>query len=73
MYEKMIAHLGNEFHILLDVPIHEIKSAFGDDIAEALRRVRAGEMSIVPGYDGIFGKVKIFSEKERKSSQASLI
>lgn len=72
-YDKMIAQLGNEFHILLDAPISDVKSTFGDDIAEAIRRVRAGEMSITPGYDGVYGKVKIFKENERKSLQASLL
>ncbi len=65
-YENMIALLGNEFHILLDAKLSDIKSEFGDDIAEAIRRVRAGEMSIVPGYDGVYGKVKIFKENEVK-------
>jgi uncharacterized protein (TIGR00375 family) len=73
MYENMITQLGNEFHILLDVSIADIKTFAGDDIAEAVRRVRAGEMSITPGYDGIYGKVKIFSENERKLAQSSLL
>ncbi|MEK7183231.1 MAG: endonuclease Q family protein [Patescibacteria group bacterium] len=66
MYESMITNLGNEFHILLDASISDIKTFAGDDIAEAIRRVRAGEMSITPGYDGVYGKVKIFKENERK-------
>ncbi len=66
MYESMITNLGNEFHILLDASISDIKTFAGDDIAEAIRRVRAGEMSITPGYDGVYGKVKIFKKNERK-------
>lgn len=66
MYEKMIANLGNEFKILLDLPLSDIASQAGADIAEAIRRVRAGEMSITPGYDGVFGKVKIFGKNELK-------
>lgn len=72
-YDKMITHFGNEFHILLDVPVNDVKSAFGDEIAEAVRRVRVGEMSIIPGYDGVYGKVKIFKENERKSAQGTLL
>lgn len=60
MYDRMITNLGNEFKILLDLSISDIATFAGDDIAEAIRRVRAGEMSITPGYDGVFGKVKIF-------------
>lgn len=73
MYEKMIPKLGNEFQILLDTSISEIQTFCGTDIAEAIRRVRAGEMSITPGYDGVFGKVKIFAENERKSLQKPLL
>ena len=60
IYEKMIREIGNEFHILLDASIREIHAIVGSKIAEAIGRVRLGELSITPGYDGIFGKVKIF-------------
>ncbi|HRH31869.1 MAG TPA: endonuclease Q family protein [bacterium] len=73
MYDKMIPQLGNEFQILLDTSISDIQSFCGPDIAEAIRRVRGGEMSITPGYDGVFGKVKIFAENERKSAQKPLL
>jgi uncharacterized protein (TIGR00375 family) len=65
LYEDMITKLGNEFFILLDVPVAEIRSQFGDTIAEAITRVRAGRVSVIPGYDGIFGVVKIFSNEEK--------
>ncbi len=64
LYEELIQKLGNEFYILLDATLSDIKAAAGPDIAEAIRRVRAEEMSIKPGYDGIFGKVKIFEDGE---------
>ncbi len=67
-YEKMIAHLGNEFHILLDATLSDIKAFAGDDMTEAIRRVRAAELSITPGYDGIYGKVKIFRDDERRTN-----
>ena len=73
MYENMIKGLGSEFYILLDAPLGDIKTFAGNEIAEALRRVRAGEMSIVPGYDGVYGKVKIFKDNERKSGQSILL
>jgi len=60
MYEKMIREIGNEFHILLDADIQSIETVAGLRIAEAIGRVRSGKLSITPGYDGIFGKVRIF-------------
>jgi PHP family Zn ribbon phosphoesterase len=28
-------------------------------------RVRTGKLAITPGYDGIYGKVRLFSEEDR--------
>lgn len=61
-YEHMLLELGNEFHILLDAHLSDVTVVAGERIAEAIRRVRAGEIGIEPGYDGIYGKVKFFSE-----------
>ena len=64
MYEDLISEVGNEFEILLDKKIEDIETASNPASAEAVRRVRAGEMNIRPGYDGVFGQVKIFSEQK---------
>ena len=60
MYDQMIEGVGNEFQILLDSSIDQIEQVSNERVAEAIRRVRAGELNIRPGYDGVFGKVKIF-------------
>lgn len=60
-YDNMIKNLGPELSILLDVPIVTIKKVSGEKIAEGVRRVRAGELRIEPGYDGEYGKVRIFT------------
>ncbi|MCH8049499.1 hypothetical protein IH979_02190 [Patescibacteria group bacterium] len=64
MYEQMVSSIGNEFDILLDVPIDEIKSGSTPAIAEAIRRMRAGELHIRPGYDGVYGEVHIYTEDD---------
>jgi PHP family Zn ribbon phosphoesterase len=65
-YEDMIVKLGTEFDILLDLDVKTIEEGSTASIAEAIRRMRAGEMNIRPGYDGVFGKVKIFKEGETR-------
>lgn len=61
-YEKLIRAFGSEFGILLDVPIAEISSGGWPKIADAIKNVRAGDISIVPGFDGEFGHVSVFSK-----------
>jgi len=65
-YMKALSQLGNEFHILLDCPLDEIKRAAGDVLAEGVSRMRQGKVEIAAGYDGEFGTIKIFSSGERQ-------
>lgn len=65
MYEQLISQVGNEFNILLDASINEITAASNAIVAEAISRMRLGNIHITPGYDGIYGRVKIFGENDR--------
>jgi uncharacterized protein (TIGR00375 family) len=60
LYFDMLSKLGPELPLLMDRPLKDIRSAGGDKLAEAVRRVRAGKVSIQPGYDGSYGVIKIF-------------
>jgi len=66
-YQRLIGGLGSEFYILLEAPIDEIRRAGGELIAEAVRRLRNGDVFIEEGYDGEFGRIKVFREGEVKS------
>jgi len=62
-YFRLTDELANEFTLLLDTPIQAIQAASAyPNLAEAILRMRKGEMNIQPGYDGIYGTVKIFGE-----------
>ena len=65
-YFNLIENLGNEFTILMDTPLDDIERAGSPLLREAIARMRSGQVYIVPGYDGEFGKVKIFEQAERK-------
>ncbi len=60
LYIEMITRLGPELKLLMDVPLADIQAVAGDRMAEGIRRMRAGEVSIAPGYDGEYGTVAIF-------------
>jgi len=70
-YEKLLSAFGTEFSILLDVPQGEIETVALPLVSEGIRRMRAGQLRVVPGYDGEFGRVEIFTDEERKSISAS--
>ena len=66
-YFQLTSSLGNELAILQDVPINEIvKSTKHPIIPEAIKRVRENKVRLDPGYDGEFGKVRIFGKEERE-------
>lgn len=71
-YRRLCDIFGSEFEILLNTPIHDLKSNTDERIAIAVDRVRRGDLIIKPGYDGEFGTVKIFEEEKPKESQLGL-
>jgi uncharacterized protein (TIGR00375 family) len=61
-----------EFEILIDLSEEEIKNISNSEIARAVINVRLGKVALVPGYDGVYGKISI--EKDITSpSQDKLI
>ncbi|MFN4212526.1 MAG: endonuclease Q family protein [Microgenomates group bacterium] len=76
-YEQLISNLGSEFEILLKKSYEEIEKAAGTKLKEAIKIVRERKVFVDPGYDGVFGRVKIFkdegdSKEERGEVQQSL-
>ena len=62
----MIKKFGTEFNILLEVSCQELKSATLPEIAEGVIKVREGKVEIKPGYDGVYGRISLFSKGEQK-------
>ncbi|PJB35196.1 MAG: hypothetical protein CO107_11265 [Deltaproteobacteria bacterium CG_4_9_14_3_um_filter_51_14] len=59
-YEKMLTEMGPELEILLYHPIESICSRLGPILAEAISRMRANRVIKEEGYDGKFGKIRLF-------------
>lgn len=67
-FQRLVSSLGSsEFDILLFKKIEEIRIVGGNVLAEAIDRLRKGEVSVTPGFDGEFGKVRVFKDGEIKS------
>lgn len=62
-YSQTLSRFGPEFELLLETPIEEIAGS-STLLAEAVNRVRAGEVIRQSGYDGRFGVIKAFAPGE---------
>jgi len=72
-YRDLIKHGGNELNILLNMNLKDLAEIADPAIVEGIKRVREGKLIIKPGFDGQYGEVKIFSEREKeKNKQKSL-
>lgn len=65
-YEKLTEKLGSEIEILTRREIGEIGKIGGERLAEGVLKVRKGDIFISPGFDGVFGIVKIWEEEGDK-------
>ncbi|HPI94075.1 MAG TPA: UvrD-helicase domain-containing protein [Deltaproteobacteria bacterium] len=65
VHEKITGRLGGELPLLLDAGLDEIASVAGETLALAVRRMRAGEVHKEAGYDGTFGRVRVFADNEQ--------
>lgn len=75
-YEKVYATLGNEFDILRKLPIEEIQKNGFSELAKTIDRMRKKDVRIEPGYDGVYGTIKLFADKTERETlhdQLSLI
>ena len=57
--------IGTELAVLRQVPLEDISRAAGAVVAESVKRVRGGNLTVQGGYDGEFGTVCIFTPEER--------
>ncbi len=64
-YEQLVAQVP-EFELLLDTPSAELIKLAGSVLAESILRVREGKVELSGGYDGVFGKIQIYSAEERE-------
>lgn len=60
LYFELIERFGNEFNVLMDADRDELEKCGGERLADAIMKVRGGDLQIRPGYDGVYGEVRIF-------------
>ncbi len=65
-YNRAIETLGPELGILLEKSVQEIETANVPLLAEAIMKMRTGDVNIDPGFDGEYGKVNLFSRQQKE-------
>jgi uncharacterized protein (TIGR00375 family) len=65
-FALLCEQFGSEVTVLLKTPLEDIKKITDQRIADGIQRVRGGDIVIAPGYDGEYGKVSIWPEKEER-------
>lgn len=75
-YHEVIDRLGNEFDVLRTVPLEAIDAAGFKLLAHAIGKLRSGDVVRDPGYDGLYGTIKVFKNADERTaitSQLSLL
>ncbi|HJY69840.1 MAG TPA: UvrD-helicase domain-containing protein, partial [Streptosporangiaceae bacterium] len=62
--DRLTGVLGPELTILRDVPLDDLRRAGGTRLAEAIGRLRRGEVIREAGYDGEYGTIRLFGPDE---------
>jgi PHP family Zn ribbon phosphoesterase len=64
VYQNLVKEFENELKILTAVPTEAVGASFGEKLAEGIAKVRKADIVIEPGYDGVYGLVKIWPESK---------
>jgi superfamily I DNA/RNA helicase len=65
-YDRVLATLGPELFVLEAAPVEDIARAGSSLLAEAVTRLRSGQVIREAGYDGEYGVIRLFDDAELK-------
>ncbi|MGC8571735.1 MAG: endonuclease Q family protein [Candidatus Micrarchaeia archaeon] len=65
-YNKLISKFGTEFDVLVNAEIKDIEENSSREIAEAISNIRSNKITVIPGYDGVFGKLDLLNREKPK-------
>lgn len=66
IYNQLIEGFGDEYAVLIDASKDALSKIVDEKIADAIVRVREGKVQVIPGYDGVYGKLVISEESHPK-------
>lgn len=63
-YLQLVGAFGGELPLLRETPLDAIAEEGPPALADAVRRIRRGKVFREPGYDGEYGKVRVFDPEK---------
>ena len=63
-YEHLLGQLGPELQLLNTLPLDDIAPAASSLVTEAVSRLRRQEVIRHAGYDGVYGRIRLFQDAE---------
>ena len=71
IYNPLISKFGDEYKILIDTPKEALAEVVDQRFADAIVKVREGAVKVVPGYDGVYGKLVLPADTDAANVEAT--
>jgi PHP family Zn ribbon phosphoesterase len=72
IYNSLVAKFGDEYTVLINASRDALTEVVDAPIADAVVRVREGSVRVVPGFDGVYGRLDLsgggLAEEPRRGS-----
>ena len=68
-YKAIVPRLGTEFEVLTEIKAEKLLRDSPQKIAKAIINVRNGNVKILPGFDGEYGKIEILQKGDADSER----
>jgi PHP family Zn ribbon phosphoesterase len=66
VYNRLVEEFGDEYTVLIDASQEAMSKVVDAGIAEAVVRVREEKIEVLPGYDGLYGRLLILGEEREE-------
>ena len=69
IYNSLVNSFENEYSVMIDIPEVDLQKVVDSKIVTAILKVRTGNFSVIPGFDGVYGKLDLDSNNLEKKSR----
>ena len=62
-YQRIVQELGSELHVLVETDGSDLERVAGERLAQGILKARTGDVRVEPGYDGLYGTVRLWDDE----------